>query len=80
MTGCSRQLDVVFLLDLSGSVEEEQRLIMEFARRTVYGLDMSLDRTRVATIAFADRTIDQFYLNTYQVKNKQNLTYIIYIS
>ena len=67
LLGCSRQLDVAFILDLSGSVEENNRLIMEFARRVAYGLDFSLDRARVATLAFADQVLRQFYLNTYQV-------------
>ena len=30
--GCTRQLDVVFLLDLSGSVFEEYRLTVDFAK------------------------------------------------
>ena len=30
--GCTRQLDVVFVLDLSGSVFEEYRLTVDFAK------------------------------------------------
>jgi hypothetical protein len=37
-TACNRQKDVNFILDLSGSVDSDFELSIEFIRQTVYGL------------------------------------------
>ena len=58
LSGCTRQLDVTFILDLSGSVQEQKEMIVNFAKRVVYGLDMGFDRTRIATVAFDTKIID----------------------
>ena len=65
-TGCSRTLDVVFILDLSGSVEEHRRLAIAFTEEVIYNLDMSFGRTRIAVITYGDDATMQFDLNTYR--------------
>lgn len=64
---CSRKLDVVFVLDISGSVEDEYRLVITFAKEVVYGLSMNLD-TRVGAITYSTDVNGQFYMNTYSTK------------
>jgi len=64
--GCGVQLDVVFVLDLSGSVEEAYGLVLELARRTIGGL--YVDRasgSRVAIITYSDQATVKFYLDEY---------------
>ena len=68
LTGCSRDLDVALILDLSGSQEDEYQRNIMFARNIVYGLNMEFDRTRVSTIAYSTNIVDVFYLNQYQSK------------
>jgi len=47
-------LDVVLILDLSGSVEAEYELIMDFARALSLGLSIDSDSVRVGVVAFSD--------------------------
>lgn len=61
-------LDVVFLLDFSGSVDDTYYLALSFIRRVIYGLEFSFDRTRVAMATFSDGTEIHFHLNTYNNK------------
>jgi len=62
---CPSVLDVVLLLDLSGSVEAEYELIMDFSRALSLGLDINSDAVRVGVVAFSDNVshvinLDQF--------------------
>ena len=68
ISGCSRLLDVVFLLDFSGSVDDTYSLVLNFIKHVVHGLEFSFDRTRVALATFSDRTDVKFHLNTYNNK------------
>ena len=56
-------------MDLSGSVENEYEMSVQFAQRVVYGLNMRYDRTRVAVVTFSTTVGDQFYLNSYTSKD-----------
>lgn len=78
---CRRQLDVVFLLDLSGSVDNQYDRIVAFTRQVVLGLDMAFDRTRIGVATFGDRATVQFDLNTYRFVSykSQIVTAFIYI-
>ena len=63
--GCPSVLDVVLVLDLSGSVEAEYELIMDFSRALSFGLDINTDAVRVGVVAFSDNVshviqLDQF--------------------
>ena len=64
--GCGVQLDVVFVLDLSGSVAEAYGLVLELARRTITGLNVErASGSRVAVITYSDQATVKFYLNEY---------------
>jgi len=56
-------MDVVFILDNSGSVQDEYRQSVTFARQVVLGLDVNSDSVRVGAIAYSDDVIGQFYMN-----------------
>jgi len=62
-TGCSSVLDLVLLLDLSGSVLYEP--IMEFSRALALNLNINSDAVRIGVVTFADNVsnvilLDQF--------------------
>ena len=58
----------MFVLDISGSVEEEYRLVMSFAKNVTYGLDMTVDRTRIGAVTYSTAVNGRFYLNSYNNK------------
>jgi len=62
---CPAILDVVLLLDLSGSVEAEYNLIMDFARALAVGLPVNTDAVRVGVVAFSDNVSRIIYLNEF---------------
>ena len=57
---------MVFMLDLSGSVQEEYERTIAFTKRVIYGLDMAFDRTRFGVVTFGDSATIQFDLNAYR--------------
>lgn len=56
-------MDIVFILDVSGSVEEEYRMSVAFTRTVVEGLDVASGAVRVGAIAFSTGIDGQFYMN-----------------
>jgi collagen type VI alpha len=62
---CPVQLDVAFVLDLSGSVEEVYEVIIQFAKRSVLGLPVGSTQVRVAVVAYADAANVTFDLAAY---------------
>jgi len=65
MTGCSQQMDVVFVLDISGSVQEKYDNAMWFARNVTYGLDVDSGNVRVGAVSYSSTPLGQFYLRDY---------------
>lgn len=65
LSACTRRLDLVFVLDLSGSVEDEYRLVVSFARQVTYGLNIDSDLVRIGVVTYATTVTDQFSMNTY---------------
>ena len=59
---------MIFLLDVSGSVDDTYNIVTKFVKHVVYGLEFSFDRTRVGLATFADRADVQFNLNSYNSK------------
>ena len=57
---------MVFMLDLSGSVQEEYERTIAFTKRVIYELDMAFDRTRFGVVTFGDTATIQFDLNAYR--------------
>ena len=63
--GCSQQMDVVFVLDISGSVQEKYDNAMWFARNVTYGLDVDSGNVRVGAVSYSSQPLGQFYLRDY---------------
>ena len=68
--GCPRQKDIVFLLDASGSVEDNFALIQDLTKRIVYGLNFAIDRTRVSIVTYQDTEQVRFNLDEYTSKDE----------
>ena len=68
--GCQRQKDIVFLLDASGSVDDNFALIQELTKRIVSGLNFAIDRTRVGIVTYQDTEQVRFNLDEYTSKDE----------
>lgn len=77
-SACSRQLDVAFILDLSGSTESEYQRTIQFTKRVITGMDMNFGRARVGVVTFGDDANLEFNLNTYSDK-QEILTAIAFV-
>ena len=73
LSACPSSLDVVFVLDLSGSVEDEYNLIVDFTRRTAAGLDVDSDRVRVGVVTYDYNVTNTILLNQY-IQRGRNFT------
>lgn len=67
LSGCAaNQLDVVFIVDVSGSLEGEGYYVhKDFTKTVVDELNFSFDKTHVALVTFATLPMVGFYLNKY---------------
>lgn len=59
---CNRSLDVVFILDVSGSISSEYRRLISFLRTVAYGLDVPHDLARIGAVSFSTSINGVFYL------------------
>lgn len=65
---CS-QADIVFVMDSSGSVGNDNwQLVLQFVKNVVDNLDIGSYATRVAAITYGNRATPNFYLDTYDNK------------
>lgn len=66
-SGCiANQLDIVFIVDVSGSMEGEGYYVhKDFTKHVIDELNFNFDRTHVALITFAAQSEVRFYLNKY---------------
>jgi Mg-chelatase subunit ChlD len=66
---CGTQLDVVFVLDLSGSIGDanEYQTVTNFTREVVAGLSST---TRIGVVTFDTTAQSVFYLNTYSSRRQ----------
>ena len=69
-TGCRRQIDVVFVLDMSGSTETSHKWARLAAKEIVTNLDMNFGRVHVGLITYGDNASVHFYLDTYSEKEE----------
>jgi len=60
---CTVQMDIAFVLDLSGSLEEVYDVVIELAKRIIYGLPVG--QVRVSVVTYADNSVIMFPLNAY---------------
>ena len=65
---CSALADIVFILDVSGSIREKRfRLVQEFVIDVVNELEVHQDRTRIGLVKFSTDIAVEFYLNEFHV-------------
>lgn len=60
-------MDLVFVLDLSGSISTVYDVITTFTERVIYGVNMKFGRTQVGVIVFSDDADVIVYLEDYTV-------------
>ena len=66
ISGCPGVLDIVFLLDKSGSIRQEKfGNILRTAADIIYALEISNQKTRVGAISFGANPTTEFYLDTF---------------
>jgi len=60
-------MDVVIVMDLSGSIDEVKRygVMVELARAIVVGLPVASGRARVGAITYHTSASNEFYLSTF---------------
>lgn len=69
---CGHEFDVVMILDISGSVDVEYELVVEFTRTIVQGLDIDNNSSRFGLVTFATNVSDIIYMDQY-IGQKQDL-------
>ncbi|XP_078660839.1 uncharacterized protein LOC144905190 isoform X3 [Branchiostoma floridae x Branchiostoma belcheri] len=64
-------VDMVFLLDGSGSVTEANfELVKDFTQDVIRNFNVSFSATRVGMVQFSDTVRTEFFLNTFRTKNE----------
>ena len=63
-------MDLVLLLDLSGSVDVVTNIVTAFAENIIYGVNMAFQRTKVGIVIFSDASETWFDLDTYTVSRQ----------
>ena len=67
---CRAQVDLAFVLDLSGSTDMEYQRLLTISHRLVNNLDMRYDRARVAAVTYGDTAQLAFPLDKYNSKQE----------
>lgn len=63
--------DIVFIVDESGNMGPENfQLVRNFLINTISGLDVGIDKVRIAIVHYSDVPRADVYLNTYSDKSK----------
>jgi collagen type VI alpha len=62
---CPVQLDIAFVLDLSGSLEEVYNITIQFTKLAIMGLPVGPSQVRVAVVTFADMANITFDFTAY---------------
>ncbi|ESO11485.1 hypothetical protein HELRODRAFT_166479 [Helobdella robusta] len=70
---CTVQIDLVFIFDISGSVIDEYRKSVSFARHITSGLDIDSDLVRVASVAFSVNVLSYFLLSRFRGDKEASL-------
>ena len=66
-SGCDGKIDLVFVLDTSGSVHPERfrDKVKPFVKNIVANLEVGQDRARIGVVTWGDSATNRFYMNTY---------------
>jgi len=74
VTGCSGEIDLVFVLDSAGTVHAERwHYMLDFVEWIVERLDVAADRTRVAVVYWSDSAYVGFTLDRYFVRQVRSV-------
>jgi collagen type VI alpha len=65
---CSTQVDLTFLVDISGSIEGNYDIQVSFMKRVVEGLNYNFWRTRTAMVTYAGTPTIRFYLDSFSTE------------
>lgn len=60
-------MDLVFVLDLSGSTDIVYNVITNFTQYVVYGLNMNFGRVQIGAVIYSDNSDVWFSLDAYEV-------------
>ncbi|CAH1783538.1 unnamed protein product [Owenia fusiformis] len=70
-TQCRGQADIIFVIDSSGSVGEDNfKLILDFINVIIDNLDIGPEATRVGALTFESTAVKRFDLNDYTTKDE----------
>ena len=72
-------MDIVFLLDISGSVSNVYDVIIAVTRAVVQGLSISEDGVRVGVVTYSDNATVNSNLNTYKVRRSLFICLIFHV-
>lgn len=70
---CPTTLDIVFVIDLSGSVEDDYNLVIDFTRQTAANLDIDSGSVRPGVVTFAGNVTNVIYLDEF-IQRGRNFT------
>src|SRR6218665_1984705 len=66
VSDCSAKVDVVFAVDMSGSIGEDYENMIDFTKQTIRRLPVNADATHLSVITFRDNATILFDLDDYQ--------------
>ena len=67
--GCSGELDLVFVIDSSGSIRRSRwPLVQEFVKNIIREMEIASDRARIGVITYADDALLRFDFSEYTSK------------
>ena len=61
-TECRSSVDVIFVLDISGSAQDTHAMSRDLAADVIYGLDVRSGAARVGIVSYSSRVVGQTYL------------------
>ena len=64
-SGCTKQVDIAFVLDVSGSVKNAYIRGLNLIKTIFHGLNHVSSRTRVAFLTYGDSVVTHFHLKTF---------------
>ena len=83
LLGCSKVLDVAFMIDSSGSLDRSEfRKSLDFVKTIIYGLTINSDGSgsRIAALSYSKEVDLGFDLNDYYIKDRiiKKIDYLTY--
>ena len=67
--GCTKQMDLAFVLDSSGSLERDFEISLRISHLVIYGVNFAGSRARVAAVTYSNTANQHFKLNKYTTKD-----------